>query len=104
MRLVTGLGALLAGGMTGLATVAVHRWWWGLLLAAAAIVAMLAAVGPGWLTRLPFGIGLALVVGRLAVRTSEGDYLLASDPAGYAVLGLALLTVAVAVVTLPRRR
>ena len=102
MRLLAGVGALLAGGMTGLAAVAVHQRWWGLLLAAAAVVAVLAAVGPGWLTRLPFGLGFGLAVAVPAVRRPEGDYLVASDTAGYLLLGLALLTGAVAVATLPR--
>ena len=102
MRLLAGVGALLAGGMTGLAAVAVHQWWWGLLLAAAAVVATLAAVGPGWLTRLPFGLGFGLVVGRLAVRRTEGDYVVAGDTPGYLLLGVALVTVAVAALTLPR--
>ena len=103
MRLLAGVGALLAGGMTGLAAVALHQWWWGLLLTTAAVVAALAAVGPGWLTRLPFALGFGLVVGRLAVRRAEGDYLVAADTAGYLVLGVAFVTVAAAVVTMPRR-
>ncbi len=103
MRLLGGAGALLAGALTGLAAVAVHHWWWGLLLAAVTVAATSVAVGSGWLTRLPFGLAFGLVVGRLAIRRPEGDYLVASDTAGYLVLGLALVTVAVAVVTLPRR-
>ena len=102
MRLLAGVGLLLAGGLSGLAAVAVHHWWWGLLLTVCAVGATLAAVGPGWSTRLPFGLGFALVVGRSAVPRPEGDYVVASDTAGYLVIGLALATVVVAVVTLPR--
>src|SRR3954462_11721068 len=92
---------LLAGVAAGVATVAVHQWWWGLLLAVAATLLTLLAAPPGWYTRLPFAVGFAGAVLLLAVPRGEGDYLLGSTAAGYAVLGLALVVVMIALATLP---
>jgi hypothetical protein len=94
--------ALLAGVAAGVASVAVHQWWWGLLLAAAAALLVVVAAPPGWATRLPFALGFAGAVGLLAVPRGEGDYLVAATGAGYAVLGLALVVLMVAIATLPR--
>jgi hypothetical protein len=93
---------LLAGVAAGVATVAVHQWWWGLLLAVAATLLTLVAAPPGWSTRLPFAVGFAGSVLLLAVPRGEGDYLLGSTVAGYAVLGFALVVVMIALATLPR--
>ena len=71
-------------------------------LAAAAVLATLVAVGPGWSTRLPFAVGFGAVVLRLSLARPEGDYLLASDAQGYALLLLALVAACFAVATLPR--
>jgi len=93
---------LLAGIAAGVAAVAVYQWWWGLLLAVAAILLTLVAAPAGWSTRLPFAVGFAGVVILLAVPRGEGDYLVASTAAGYAVLGLALVVVMFSIATLPR--
>jgi hypothetical protein len=93
---------LVAGIAAGVATVAAYQWWWGLLLAAAATLLALVAAPAGWATRLPFALGFAGAVALLAVPRSEGDYLVASTGAGYAVLGLALVVLMLAIATLPR--
>jgi hypothetical protein len=93
---------LLAGVAAGVATVAVYQWWWGLFLAVAATVATLLAAPAGWWTRLPFAVGFGLAVLLLAVPRGEGDYLVSSTGAGYAVLGLALVVLMISVATLPR--
>ena len=93
---------LLAGVAAGVATVAVYQWWWGLLLAVAATLLTMLAAPAGWSTRLPFAAGFAAAVLLFAVPRGEGDYLVSSTGSGYAVLGLALVVVMVAIVTLPR--
>lgn len=94
--------ALLAGIAMAVGTVAVYQWWWGLALAAAAVLAVVLATPPGWATRLPLALGFVGTVGLTAVPRGEGDYLVASTAQGYAVLGLALVVLCIAVATLPR--
>lgn len=93
-----------AGAATALGAVLLHQLWWGFLLAAAATVATLLALAPGWLTRLPFALGWVAVVAWMAPQRDEGDYVISSDLAGYALLGFALLVLVFAVGTLPRPR
>jgi hypothetical protein len=93
---------LLAGIAVAVGTVAVYQWWWGLLLAAATTLLVLLATPPGWATRLPLALGFDASVMMLAVPRGAGDYLVASTGSGYAVLGLALVVLLVAVTTLPR--
>ena len=93
---------LLLGAATALATVAVHQAWWGVLLGLAATLTALRALGRGWTTRLPYGLGWAAMVAWLAPRRPEGDYVISSDLAGYAVVALAAAVLVVSVATLPR--
>jgi hypothetical protein len=93
---------LLAGIATAVGTVAVYQWWWGLVLAASASVLVVVATPPGWATRLPLALGFDATVVLMAVPRGEGDYLVASTGPGYAVLGVALLVLCLAVATLPR--
>jgi len=93
---------LLAGIAAAVATVAVYQWWWGLLLASAASLALQVATPRGWSTRLPLALGYGCTVVLLAVPRGEGDYLVASTTAGYAVLGLALAVLMIAIATLPK--
>ena len=93
---------LLAGIATAIATVAVYQWWWGLVLAAVATLLVVFATPPGWATRLPLAVGFVGTVALLAVPRGEGDYLVASTGAGYAVLGLGLAVLLVSIATLPR--
>jgi hypothetical protein len=93
---------LLAGVAAGVASVAVYQWRWGLALAVATTLLVVVAAPAGWATRLPFGLGFTGVVGLLALTRGEGDYLITSSGAGYAVLGLALVVLMIAISTLPR--
>jgi hypothetical protein len=93
---------LLAGMAAAVATIAVYQWWWGLSLGAAATLLLMLATPPGWATRLPFAVAFDAAVALLAVPRGEGDYLVASTRAGYAVLGLALVVLMLAIATLPR--
>jgi len=93
---------LLAGIAVAVGTIAVYQWWWGLLLGAAATLLLVLATPPGWATRLPLALGFDGAVALLAVRRGEGDYLVASTGRGYAVLGLALVVLMLAIATLPR--
>ena len=93
---------LLAGIAAAVGTVAVYQWWWGLLLGAAASLALQLATPAGWATRLPLAVGYGGTVVLLAVPRDEGDYLVAATGSGYAVLGLALVVLMVAIATLPR--
>jgi hypothetical protein len=94
--------ALVAGIAVAVATVAVYQTWWGLLLAAATTLVLVVVTPPGWTTRLPLALGFVGIVALTAVPRSEGDYLVASTGNGYAVLGLALVVLCLAIATLPR--
>jgi hypothetical protein len=104
MRIASAVLLAVAGAATALATVLLHPLWWGFLLSAAATLAALLALGRGWLTRLPFALGWVALVAWMAPQRSEGDFVVSSDAAGYALLALALLVLVFAVVTLPRPR
>jgi hypothetical protein len=94
--------SLLAGIGTAVGTVAVYQWWWGLLLGAATTLLVALATPPGWATRLPLAVGFDGTVVLMAMPRGEGDYLVASTGPGYAVLGLALVVLTLAIATLPR--
>ena len=102
MRVAGAVVLLVAGAVTALATTAVHQLWWGLLLGAAATVAALVALGRGWLTRFPFGLGWTGFVVWVAPARPEGDYAISSDAPGYALLTLALVVLVFSLATLPR--
>jgi hypothetical protein len=102
MKLLVAVGLLLAGAVTGVATVAVHELVWGFVLASAATAATVLALPPGWWTRLAFVLGWVTTVGWLTLPRAEGDYLISQDWQGYGVLGLGMVLLVVAVATLPR--
>ena len=104
MRVAAALLLLAVGFATALATVAVHDSWGWLLLGLGATGLALHALGPGWHTRLPFGLGWAALVLVVAPTRAEGDYVLSSDPSGYAVLAVAVAVLVWSVATLPRPR
>ncbi|GAA1142901.1 hypothetical protein [Nocardioides aquiterrae] len=104
MRVLAALGLLLAGAATAVATVALHELWWGLGLATVATVVAVLALPPGWWSRLAFVVAWDAMVGWLSFTRPEGDYLIGQDVQGYAVLGLGLLLLVVAIGTLPRPR
>lgn len=96
--------ALLALGFgTAVAAVAVHEiGWWGLPLALLATACTLAALPPGWWSRLPLALGWTATIGWLATPRREGDYLVSSDWRGYTLLGAALVVLVLGIATLPR--
>lgn len=104
MRILVALLLLMAGAVTALATVALHTYGWGFLLAALATLAALLAVGAGWWTRLPFGLGWVGFIAWVTPTRAEGDFAISSDVAGYGLLALALVVLIFSVVTLPRPR
>lgn len=98
------LGAAALGVVSGVATLAVHdrSWaWW--LLAVAAPAAVTLALAPG-ARRTAFVAGWFVVLFVAMLGRPEGDVVVGATPRGYALLGAALLTVCVAVVTIPRPR
>jgi hypothetical protein len=103
VRPLVGLGTLLLGLVVGLSSVALHHRWWGLALALAAATTTAYALPAGW-ARIPFAVGWAAMVAYLAVPRAEGDYAVAADAPGYALLGVGVALVVSAMVTLPPRR
>lgn len=99
-RLAAALGLLAVGAVTAVATVAVHSRPWGLPLAAVATLAVLLATRPGPATRLPLAVGWLVVLGAAVAGRPEGDFVLAQAASGYAVLGLGLVVLVVALATL----
>lgn len=90
------------GAVTGVAAVAVHQRWWALCLAAAAVLATVLALPAGWSTRLPFALGMAVVLGLAMTPRAEGDYLVPANARGYVLLAVGALAFLIAVATLPR--
>jgi len=98
------VGALLLGAAVALASVAEHRSAtvgvpWGLVLACASSV-----LTAWWLRRsaLPrtgasYGVGWLALFTVVVLARPEGDYALAADVDGYAMLGLGLVVVALSV-------
>ena len=102
MRVLAAVGLLLLGAGTGIATVALHTIGWGFALGTAATVVAAFALPAGWWSRLPYCAGWVAMVSWLAVPRPEGDYVLSSDSAGYAVLGLGVALLVFGIATLPR--
>lgn len=111
MRLLAALALVVAGGVIGLAALALHAHWWGLALATVGSLAMLWALPPRLWTLPPYALGwwVPLLVGWSGRR--EGDYALESSASGYALLvlatallvGAAFVTVLKAPLSLPAR-
>lgn len=109
MSLLRHLTCLLVGAAVALAAVAVHRAAapYGLILAVAATFAV-----PWWLlgsarprTAASYVVGWLAVLGLAVSGRPEGDYVLASDADGYALLaaGFVLLALGIVAVTGGRR-
>ncbi len=103
-RVGLAVGLLVIGLAVGLASVAVHALWWGLPLALVTTAVTAYAAPQGWAGRLPFVLGWAVVVAVLAVPRGEGDFFIAGDVSGYALVGFGLVVVVAALVTLPAPR
>lgn len=99
---------LVAGacGVLGVAVavcaVLLHGYLWGLALALATTAAVLVAL-PGGPPRLCFAAGWVLVLAVLTPTRTEGDYLVAGDVSGYALLISGLLVFAAGFVGLVKR-
>ncbi|MGA8992821.1 MAG: DUF6113 family protein [Nocardioidaceae bacterium] len=108
MRVVVHVGGVLLGAVVALAALAVHRAVFplGLTLSAATTLAV-----PWWLlgTRAPraaagFAAGWLLVVWVALPGRPEGDFVVASDPAGVGLVVIGLLLVTIAALSLARGR
>lgn len=86
VRALLAVPCVLLGGGVAVCTVLLHGYPWGLLLGLAATAAVLVALPGGWWSRLPFALGWVAALVVLTLERSEGDYLVASDTSGYAVL------------------
>ena len=104
LRVGLAVGLLVVGLAVGLASVAVHSLWWGLPLALPATALTAYAAPSGWAGRLPFVLGWAAVVGLLSVPRGEGDFVIAGDVSGYALIGFGVMVVVAAFATLPAPR
>jgi len=102
-RLLSGAGALLLGGLTGVASVVVHQRWWGLALVFVAVVAATAALPRGG-ARLGFAGAWSAVVVRASVPRPEGDYLVPGDVQGYALLLVVPVVLLMAMLTVRASR
>jgi hypothetical protein len=101
VRLLAGVGLLVAGAATGVASVALHELVWGFVLAAAATLVTVVALPAGWL-RLAFVVGWVALVGWLTVPRAEGDYVISQDWQGYSLLAIGLAILVSGVATIPR--
>lgn len=104
LRLARALLLLVVGFVVGVAAVAVHARAWGLVLAAVATLAGLVALPPGFSSRVAYAAGWVIPLGLAMIPRPEGDYLIASDPTGYALLGVGMVLLIAALATLPGGR
>lgn len=104
MSLLRHLACFVVGAAVALAAVLEHRsaFPFGLVLALATTFAV-----PWWLlastrprTAASYVMGWLVVLGLVVVGRPEGDYALASDTAGYAMLGAGFLLVVVGIVAI----
>jgi hypothetical protein len=104
------LGALLLGGLVALAAVGVHRS--GVAgLPVGLVLGGVASLYTAWHLRrsavpraaASYCLGWVILLGLVLVGRPEGDFALASDAAGYALMGVGLLIAAVGVTALLAR-
>ena len=101
------VGVALVGALVSLAALAVHRAGPGWLLLAAAV-----SLAAAWLLRgttrprlaTSYALGWLVVFGIAVAARREGDYVLATDLAGYGLMAVAFAMVAIAVSALPGRQ
>lgn len=103
LRLLVAFGCALLGVATAAASVVLHGYWWGLLLGLSATIATIVALRRGWWCRLTFAVVWSLTVFGLSTTRPEGDYLVASDLAGYLLLGSTGLVLIAGMAGLRRR-
>lgn len=101
MRAVVALlVALLAGVVSGAATVLVHTSWWSMALGLAAALASVV-----WLSgaaRVGFALGWGVALLRASTPRPEGDYLVSADASGWTLLACSLVLVTGALVVAAR--
>lgn len=78
------------GATMGLSALMVHNRWWGLPFGLAVSALLCYALPPRWWGRIAYAIGWAAVIAFFAVPRPEGDFVIANDVFGYAVLIFAL--------------
>lgn len=101
------VGALLLGALVGLCSVAIHRSA-PLGVPAGLLLAVVASLGTAWHLRrgaVPrsasaYCLGWVVVVGLALGGRPEGDYVVAADLSGYALMGTGFLLVAFGVASL----
>ena len=103
-RVVLAVLCLVAGAVSGVAAVAVHREVWGWPLSVAAAVATTTALPGSWWGRAAFCWSWAAVVLGLSTSRAEGDYLIAGDLPGYGLLSVAVVLAVTGAASLVRRR
>lgn len=94
---------LLGGLAVSTCTVLLHGYPWGLVLGVATTAAVMVALPPGWWSRLAFAIGWVTVLWRATTQRPEGDYLVSSNPSGYALLVAGMVVLGGGFVGLVRR-
>ncbi len=99
LRVPLAVLSLAAGAVVGAASAFVHGLPVGLALALVAALASAVALPPGWWARLPFALGWLGAVFYFATPRPEGDYLVASDTAGYLLLASGMVIAAFGLVT-----
>lgn len=96
------LVAVVVGAVSGAAGVLVHQAWWGLALGLTAALVTLAWLPAGPL-RVGFAAGWLLTVSRATLTLPSGDYLIASDAAGWSFLAGSFVLVVASLATVGSR-
>ena len=93
LRVLGPVLAFVVGVLTSLSVLALYQSWWWLGVALVGTIAVLVAPPDGGWLRIPFALGWVCVVVFGVLGKPEGDFVLASNARGYAVLvgGLAVL-------------
>lgn len=100
LRIALGLGLVLAGAMSGLASVVVGGHWWGVGLAAVTAAAVFVALPRTRLAWCSFAAGWAAMLLLVMEGRPEGDFAVASNGKGYGILVLGFLVALAGVVAL----
>jgi hypothetical protein len=100
LLVLASLCELALGIVVGAGSGLLYSMTWGMVLAWATSLAVVLASPPGW-RRGSFVAGWMIAVLALIIPRPEGDYLIESDVAGYVLLGLAGVMLAIVSATLP---
>ncbi|CAA9385512.1 MAG: hypothetical protein AVDCRST_MAG60-1191 [uncultured Nocardioides sp.] len=102
-RVLVSLAVLVVGACAAIAATLVHERWWGLTLGLGAVALSAYALPPGG-RRFAFVLGWFGAITYAVLPRTEGDYLIASSGAGYALLGGSFAVFLTALATLPGPR